>query len=117
MSNHFSFRQLTTGEQIAFQFRHPSLLITPLPPQGIYVRDEVLKGFVLLFKKARGEVIYVWTNQDPTSGDPNAIGYIASETLKAAKEATANVLKVGSASLGIGIVIFAIFFFFVYVKK
>lgn len=108
-------RLLSTSERLSFNLRHPSTWLTPIPEGGIYVQDDELHGFVLIYPKTDGTLIYVWTDSDPSSGDPSQIGYVASEFLKAVKQNTADVLKVGgiavSTILIIAGIVFAILYF------
>jgi hypothetical protein len=107
-------RILTSSEIASFLLRHPWYLLTPLSEGGNYVKDETLGGFVLIYPKVDGETVYVLTDSDPSSNDPSATVYVAEEFLKAVKENTTSVLKIGAYSISSIVIIAAIVLFIIY---
>ena len=91
-------RLLTEQEIDDFRDRHFFTIWDFLiPDEGKYVEDTVLGGYVLVFKKQDGNIIYVLTDYDPSINDPSTIVYITRETLRAIGENTENVFSnVGS---------------------
>jgi len=79
------FRALTPSEVESFINRH-FFVNWFIPQQGKSVYDEVLLGFVLLFKKQDGTIIYTLTEKDYAADDPSSVNYIVGETIKAIGE-------------------------------
>lgn len=95
-----NYRILTNSEIISFTLRHPQALFST----NNYIKDDTLGGYVLVFKKADGEKVYIWSPNDPSSTDPSYWGHIIDTFTTTAAEQAKYLFKVG----GIGISITAL---------
>lgn len=84
---------LSDSEIFLLRLQKPWLFLPVIPDEGLYVTlddSTHVYHYILVFKKTDGERVYVWTDSNPTTGDPGRAGYIISETAQAAVTAAQN---------------------------
>ena len=114
----FTFRELTLSEKRSFLLRHPIVLFSvPDPGSATYYKDETLGGYVLVFVKTTGEIIYVLTPFDPSEQDPDGLSYVVNETVKAVKENTEKVFTIAGYTLGASAILIIIIIIFLLILR
>lgn len=118
-----SYRVLTSTEIAGFKSRHPMTFLDLMNKQSVYIKDDVLGGYVLVFLKADGNIQYTLSETNPAKNDPERIS-IFGEFLNALVDNTKDLmnksgefLKIGSISLSAIAIIAIVILIFVYYPK
>ncbi len=108
------YRLLTNDEKWKFLWNHPFIALSLGLHSGEYIKDDDLKGYVLIWKKTDGEILFIFSEKDPSSLDPSYLGYIINETGKAVAENTKKVLTIAGITISSGVVIALVIFGIIY---